>query len=49
MQEKENECTQRGAKMLVNEMPAVQGLLPVAWKETTLVYKFWTVIDILDL
>ena len=49
MQEKENECTQRGAKMVVNEIPATQGLLPVAWDETTIVYKFQTVVDILVL
>ena len=49
MQEKENECTQRGAKMVLNEMSAVQELFPVAWDETTLLYKFQTVIDILDL
>jgi len=49
MQEKENECTQRGAKMVVNEMPGIQGLFPVAWDETTIVYKFETVVDILVL
>ena len=49
MQEKENECTQRGAKMVLNKMSAVQELLPVAWDETTLLYKFQTVVDILDL
>ena len=49
MQEKEIECTQRGAKMVVNEIPAIQALLPVAWDETTLLYKFQTVVDILVL